>query len=118
MFEHKSRPPLSRRDFFRRLSWHVAGATALLIFSLLVGMVGYWYFEGLDWRDGFLNSAMLLGGMGPVDDPRTDGGKLFAGVYALYSGLVFIVAAGLAFAPAVHRLLHKFHWEADQTSDS
>ena len=90
---------------------HLAVTLCLLVFSIGIGMFGYAYFEGLKWRDGFLNSAMLLGGMGPVDSPRTDGGKLFAGCYALYAGLVFIVTASLMAAPLVHRLLHKFHWE-------
>ena len=76
-----------------------------------MGMAGYEYFERLPSRDAFLNAAMLLGGMGPVDAPRTDGGKLFAGMYALYAGLVFLVAAGLIFAPIVHRIMHTFHWE-------
>lgn len=79
--------------------------------SLLIGIGGYRHFEGLAWRDGFVNSAMLLGGMGPVDAPRTDGGKIFAGVYALYAGLVFVATAGLLIAPIAHRLLHKYHWE-------
>jgi hypothetical protein len=82
-----------------------------LLFSLMLGMAGYGYFEHLPWRDAFLNAAMLMGGMGPVDAPQTDGGKLFAGLYALYAGLVFLVAAGLVFAPVVHRVMHKFHWE-------
>jgi len=86
---------------------------ALVLGSLLAGMAGYSYFEGLAWRDAFLNAAMLLGGMGPVDAPRTDGGKLFAGLYALYAGLVFLIAAGLVLAPVLHRLLHKFHWDQD-----
>jgi len=73
-------------------------------------MAGYAHWEKLAWRDAFLNSAMLLGGMGPVDSPKTDGGKLFAGAYALYCGLIFLVAAGLVFAPLLHRLLHRFHW--------
>jgi len=101
-------------QFLRRLALHFAGALGLLLASLLVGMAGYGYFEGLPWRDAFLNSAMLLGGMGPVDPPRTDGGKLFAGLYALYAGLVFIVAAGLVFMPVLHRLMHKFHWDEDR----
>ena len=101
-------------QFLRRLALHFAGALGLLLASLLVGMAGYGYFEGLPWRDAFLNSAMLLGGMGPVDPPRTDGGKLFAGLYALYAGLVFIVAAGLVFIPVLHRLMHKFHWDEDR----
>ena len=113
MYESRKHPPLSRTHFARRLAWHVAGAAALVLGSLLFGMAGYSYFEGLAWRDAFLNAAMLLGGMGPVDAPRTDGGKLFAGLYALYAGLVFLVAAGLAFAPVLHRLLHKFHWDQE-----
>jgi hypothetical protein len=80
-----------------------------------MGMAGYAHFENLPWRDAFLNSAMLLGGMGPVESPGTNGGKLFAGLYALYAGLVFLVAAALMVAPVVHRLLHKFHWEADRS---
>jgi hypothetical protein len=76
-------------------------------------MAGYAHYEGLAWRDAFLNAAMLLGGMGPVEVPRTEGGKLFAGLYALYAGLVFLVAVGIVLAPLVHRLLHKFHWDAD-----
>jgi hypothetical protein len=83
--------------------------------SLLLGMAGYAHFEGLAWRDAFLNAAMLLGGMGPVDAPRTDGGKVFAGLYALYAGLVFLVAVAIILAPMVHRLLHKFHWDRDES---
>jgi len=93
--------------------WHFAVATALVLGSLLIGMAGYAHYEGLTWRDAFLNAAMLLGGMGPVEAPRTAGGKLFAGLYALYAGLVFLVAVGIVLAPVVHRLLHKFHWDAD-----
>jgi len=77
----------------------------------VVKMARYGYFEGLAWYEAFLNSAMLLGGMGPMDAPRTDGGKVFAGLYglyALYAGLIFIVAAALVFVPVLHRLLHKF----------
>jgi len=93
---------------------HAAAGLGLLLFSLILGMSGYGYFEHLPWRDAFLNAAMLMGGMGPVDAPQTDGGKLFAGLYALYAGLVFLVAAGLVFAPVVHRVMHKFHWEQDR----
>ncbi len=113
MYESLKHPPLSRALFARRVARHFAGAAALVLGSLLLGMTGYCYFEGLVWRDAFLNAAMLLGGMGPVDAPRTDGGKLFAGLYALYAGLVFLVAAGLVFAPVLHRLLHKFHWNQE-----
>jgi hypothetical protein len=79
--------------------------------SLLIGMIGYVYLEGLSWLDAFLNAAMLLGGMGPIHSPSTPGGKLFAGVYALYAGLVFLVGAGVLAAPIVHRALHTLHWD-------
>lgn len=114
MYEPKTHPPIPRHRFVRRLLFHVAAALALLLGSLVLGMVGYEYFEQLPWRDAFLNSAMLLGGMGPVDAPKTDGGKLFAGLYALYAGLVFLVTVGLIFTPVVHRIMHKFHWEQDR----
>jgi hypothetical protein len=113
MYETRQHPPLTRARFLRRLALHVAGACALLLGSLLPGMIGYEFFEHLDWRGAFLNSAMLLGGMGPVDAPKTDGGKVFAGLYALYAGLVFILVAGLVFAPVMHRVLHKFHWDEE-----
>ena len=111
VYEPKVHPLLSRGQFVRRFLRHVAAAIALLVFSVVIGMAGYEHFEHLPWRDAFLNSAMLLGGMGPVDPPKTDGGKLFAGLYALYAGLVFLVATGVALAPILHRVLHRFHWE-------
>lgn len=114
MYESRKLPPLPPIRFFRRLALHAAVAAGLLLVSILIGMAGYGYFEDLAWRDGFLNSTMLLGGMGPVDAPKTDGGKVFAGIYALYAGLVFIAAAGLVFVPVLHRLLHKFHWDDGQ----
>jgi protein-S-isoprenylcysteine O-methyltransferase Ste14 len=113
MYEHRSHPPLTPRAFVLRLLGHFLLAVAFVGLSLGVGMVGYLHFEPkvTTWRDAFLNAAMLLGGMGPVHSPQTEDGKLFAGLYALYAGLVFVVAAGLLFAPVVHRLLHRFHWD-------
>ena len=111
MYETRLNPPLPFPKFLRRVLMHGLLAILLLVLSLLLGMAGYGYFEHLPWRDGFLNSAMLLGGMGPVDAPHTNNGKLFAGLYALYAGLLFIIVAGVMLAPVVHRLLHKFHWD-------
>ena len=111
MYESRSHKPIPRRHFVRRLIMHFAGSAALIGASLLLGMAGYCYYEDLSWRDAFLNAAMLLGGMGPVETPHTDGGKLFAGFYALFAGLVFLVAAGVIVAPAFHRMMHRFHWE-------
>jgi hypothetical protein len=93
------------------MAGHSAVAVGLGVLSLLLGMSGYVYFERLSWTDAFLNAAMLLGGMGPVNNPRTEGGKLFAGSYALFAGVVFLVVAGIMAGPVVHRVLHRFHWE-------
>ena len=111
MYESRTQAPLPRAGFARRLLLHVFVAAGLLLTSLGAGMAGYAYFEHLSLLDAFLNSAMLLGGMGPVNAPVTPAGKLFAGLYALYAGLVFIVTAALIFTPIVHRVLHKFHWD-------
>jgi len=113
MYEAKTETPLATAGFTKRLLLHALVVLVLLTVSLGIGMVGYCYFEGLSVLDAFLNSTMLLGGMGPVNAPVTSGGKLFAGLYALYAGLVFIVSAALIFAPVVHRVLHKFHWSEE-----
>ncbi len=92
---------------------HVLIAAAFILVSLFVGMVGYRHYEGMGWIDAFLNASMLLGGMGPVGELHTESGKLFAGCYALYSGLVAIVAVGVMAAPILHRFLHRFHLETN-----
>ena len=111
MYEGRQTPPLTRRRFARRMASHLAAAAGLVAVSLVAGMGGYEHFEHLPWRDAFLNTAMLLGGMGPVDAPRTNDGKLFAGIFALYAGAVFLAVAGLFLTPVFHRILHRFHWE-------
>ncbi len=113
MYEPHGSPPVPRRVFLWRLANHFGIASGLVLGSLAVGMAGYIYFERLAWRDAFLNAAMLLGGMGPVNAPASPGGKVFAGLYALYAGLIFLAVAAITLAPVVHRLLHKFHWEDD-----
>ena len=111
MFETRRQPPLSQSGFIRRLLRHMGVAMALLAVSLAGGMAGYVVFEKLSWVDAFLNASMLLGGMGPVNAPQTEAGKLFAGFYALYAGLVFIVTAALVLTPVLHRVIHRFHWD-------
>ncbi len=113
MYEPRGTEPISTRAFALRVVRHFLFSLGLLTASLAAGMAGYMAFEALAWRDAFLNSAMLLGGMGPVDNPVTDDGKLFAGAYALYAGLVFIFVLALLLAPVVHRILHRFHWEGE-----
>ncbi|MGH8397078.1 MAG: hypothetical protein ACRETA_02380 [Gammaproteobacteria bacterium] len=111
LYETRRQVPLSRAQFLLRMLWHFLFLQCLVILSLVIGMAGYMVYEHLGWRDAFLNSAMLLGGMGPVESPVTPGGKIFAGLYALYAGLMFLVAAGIMLAPVMHRLMHKFHWD-------
>lgn len=117
IYESRHHPPISKRRFLQRMATHSAVAAVVVVFSLGIGMAGYMRLEHLDWREAFLNSAMLLGGMGPVDIPQTGSGKLFAGCYALYSGLVVLIVIGILMAPVVHRFLHRFHW-ADEKARS
>jgi len=118
MYERHDQPLLSRSNFIRRQINHFLIVLAIIAGSLGIGMVGYHWFEGLSWIDAFLNSAMLLGGMGPVAVLNTNAGKIFAGVYALYSGIVFLVVAGVLFAPAFHRMLHHFHLDFEEEQSS
>ena len=86
-------------------------AMLLILPSLAVGMAGYRYFEGMSLTDAFLNASMILSSMGPAEPLKTQGGKIFAGLFALYSGLVVVIATGFVLAPIFHRVLHKFHVE-------
>ena len=88
IYEDRHTKPISTRRFARRMTGHVAVAAALI-------------------------GASLLGGMGPVDAPHSNGGKLFAGFFALYAGGVFLVVAGLFLTPVLHRLMHVFHWDGE-----
>jgi len=108
-FESRQQPLLSRGAFLKRVARNFAAASLLIGVSLLIGMIGYRVLEGMDWIDAFANAAMILSGMGPLGPLETKGGKIFAGCYALYSGLALLVATGIILAPVVHRLLHQFH---------
>lgn len=117
MYESHRTPPLPVRKFVLRMLLHAFLALTVIALSLFVGMMGYQHFERMSWLDAFLNASMLLGGMGPVKtDGLSEAGKLFAGLYALYAGLVFIAVVGIMLAPVVHRVLHRFHW-ADERED-
>jgi len=105
---------LTRREFAHRLMKNFAVASVFIGMSLLVGIAGYHWLEGMAWLDAYANAAMILSGMGPLDPPRTAAGKLFAGTYALYSGLAVLVAAAVMLTPVFHRVLHRFHLEQDR----
>jgi len=111
VFEHRAQPVIPTQQFLVRLANSGMVAFSIICISLFIGMLGYRIFEDLNWIDAFLNAAMLLGGMGPVDAPGSFGGKLFAGVYSLYCGLIVIFVAGIVLAPVAHRYMHKFHME-------
>jgi hypothetical protein len=112
MFEHRTSPLLPRPQFYRRVRNCSLISGGILAVSLGIGMTGYHCFENLNWVDAFVNAAMILSGMGPVNQLNTNGGKIFAGCYALFSGLIFISAVGILLAPLAHRALHKFHLES------
>ena len=113
IYEPRHLPPLPRSLFLRRLALHGGAATGIVLASLAIGMAGYAAWEHLSPLDAFLNAAMILSGMGPLHAPQSSAGKLFAGIYALYSGFVVLITAGIIGAPVVHRMMHKFHWQED-----
>jgi hypothetical protein len=113
-FDYKGQPLASHGRFMWRLLINIIAALLLVAIALGIGMYGYIATESMALIDGFLNSAMLLGGMGPVDPPlHTDAGKLFAGFYSLGCGLVLILVSGIVLAPVVHRVLHALHVDDD-----
>lgn len=111
MYEKHHEPLLHPKKFAVRVFTHGMVSTAILAGSLGIGMLGYHYFESLSWLDSLVNASMLLGGMGPVNPLMTTAGKLFASFYALYSGMIFLIVAGVLLAPVFHRFLHHFHLE-------
>ena len=109
MYEHRSSPLLPRTQFLLRVVYHALIVVVIAGGSLLGGMIGYRVTAGMRWIDAFLNASMLLGGMGPVGELPNDHAKLFAGLYALYAGVVFIASAGFLIAPVAHRIFHSLH---------
>ena len=115
-FEHKSKPLLSKGEFYKRQLRFVVYSFVLLAISLGIGMIGYHLATGMPWIDAFYNASMILTGMGPIDAMPTTGAKLFAGFYALFSGIVFLSTAAVLFAPVIHRLLHIMHIQEENES--
>ena len=104
-------PLASRTIFLSRFRRAATYALALVAVTLVVGMIGYRALEKLSWLDAFHQSALLLSGMGPVVDIKSDAGKIFDGIYALFCGVILLASTGLMFTPVIHRLLHRFHIE-------
>lgn len=111
MYEHHTKPLLPRKIYYQRLVRHALLGLVVIVVALGIGMIGYHVLEKLPWIDAFLNAAMILSGMGPVATLQTNAGKIFAGCFALFSGLTLVAILGIIFAPVVHRFLHKFHLE-------
>ena len=111
-FEHRRHPLISRRRFVGRMLMAIGRWLALTAAGLLIGMAGYATFEGMSFADAYVNAAMILSGMGPLGELKTTAGKIFAGSYAIFSGLVIVIATGFVLAPIFHRVLHRFHVEA------
>jgi hypothetical protein len=106
---HTKHPRLAPVHIFvRRFLRNLVIGSAVMLLSLGVGMIGYSHFEKMNWVDAYVNATMILSGMGPVDVLHTEGGKLFAGTYALFSGVVFLVVIAIIIAPVFHRFMHKF----------
>jgi hypothetical protein len=108
MYEAKHRPLIPTHAFARRMLCHLFLGVGIILFSLFVGMWGYHYFEGLDWVSSYESAAMILSGMGPVSPLYTDEGKIFAGTFALFSGVIFLIVIAIFIAPLFHRFFHKF----------
>jgi hypothetical protein len=115
-FEHRRQPLLPRNIYLRRILYTAFISILLLTVWMLIGMTGYHILAGLPWVDSFLNAAMIVGGMGPVDLLKTSASKVFAGFYAIFSGVLFLSAFAIMAAPIFHRFLHKFHLEASERS--
>lgn len=111
MYEHHTKPLLPRKVYYQRLARNAGLGAGVIAGALAMGMIGYHSLEKMSWVDAFVNASMILSGMGPVSTLQTNAGKIFAGCYALFSGIAMITIMGIIFAPVVHRFLHKFHLE-------
>lgn len=116
-FEHRRQKVIPIRRFALRMGRAILLWLGLTVIGLAIGMVGYASTEGMSATDAFVNAAMILSGMGPVGELKTEAGKLFAGAYALFSGLFVVIATGFVLAPVLHRVLHSFHVEEGRDDD-
>ena len=111
VLEKRAHKVISRHRFFARMGLAILLWCGLTVVGLAIGMAGYAHFESMSWTDAYVNAAMILSGMGPVGELKTQAGKIFAGSYAIFSGLIIVIATGFILAPVFHRVLHRFHME-------
>ena len=110
-FEHKRESLLPRHLFIQRVLWNMLFASFILAVCLGFGIFGYHFLGPMEWIDALHNASMILSGMGPVVDIKTNAGKYFSSFYALFSGVAFITNIGILIAPLAHRFFHKLHLE-------
>ena len=112
-YEHKSEPLASRKVFIRRFYRNIIAAGIILSICLMMGVIGYKYTAPMSWIDALHNASMILSGMGPVAEVKTNIGKIFSSFYALFSGVAFITNIGVLIAPVAHRFFHMLHAEGE-----
>ncbi len=118
MYESRTEPLISRKAFFWRILQHFLVVLLLMAVSLLIGMLGYWHFEGHAWSVAFMHTSFLLFGFGHLTQPQSVSGQIFLGFYGFYASLFFIVITGILLTPVAHRLLHAFHISGSGEDDS
>lgn len=111
MYEHHKQPLASKAIFYQRILKNIFIALIIMAFCLIIGITGYHYWGEASWIDSIHNASMILGGMGPVVEIKSDAGKIFSSAYALFSGVIFITNVGVILAPALHRIFHRLHVE-------
>lgn len=116
MFEKLHEELATIKKFSARIVYSLGAGLSLIILAELVGMLGYHWLEGMTWVDAFVNASMILSGMGPMSALHTTAGKIFAGLYALFSGLIFIAIIGIIFAPMIHRFFHQMHVDSKKSN--
>lgn len=114
MYEKRHESLVSKAVFYKRVATSIIWGLTAIAVAQFIGMLGYHFYENMSWIDAFVNAAMILSGMGPLSPLKSTAGKLFAGCYALFSGLTFILIIGIIFAPIIHRFFHKFHLDSVQ----
>ena len=117
MYEKLKEKPISRSQFYKRLFSHFLVLALIVLVSLIVGVLGFMYFENASLHMAFLNSSLLLAGLGLIEKPVTPVGHWFVGFYGLYAGLIFIISLGILITPAIHRVIHTLHWSDDNLGD-